>query len=114
MKLFDTRFPGLARAWMSNGLPTMSASQQWRSSLGALLGIGLCGLLLHAMPLHSHWLIAPVGASVVILFVQPHSPVALPRSVISSYFFATLVGLVSVSGVPDNVLAAAIGVAVTV
>jgi CBS domain-containing membrane protein len=114
MKLFDTRFVGLARAWVSNGLPTMSAAQQWRSSLGALLGIGLCGLLLHAMPLHSHWLIAPVGASVVILFVQPHSPVAQPRSVIISYFFATLVGLLCVSVIPDIVLAAAIGVAVTV
>ena len=114
MKFFVKRFSGLARTWVANGLPTMSASQRWRSSLGALLGIGLSGLLLHAMPLHSHWLIAPVGASVVILFVQPHSPVAQPRSVIVSYFFATLVGLLCVSVIPDIVLAAAIGVAVTV
>lgn len=114
MKFFAVRLSGLARAWVSNGLPVMSAAQQWRSSLGALLGVGLSGLLLHAMPLHSHWLIAPVGASVVILFVQPHSPVAQPRSVISSYFFATLVGLLCVSLIPDLVLAAAIGVAVTV
>ena len=114
MKFFDTRFSRLTRAWMSNGLPTMSAAQQWRSSLGALLGIGLCGLLLHAMPLHSHWLIAPIGASVVILFVQPHSPVAQPRSVALSYFFATLVGLLCVSVIPNLVVAAAIGVAATV
>ena len=114
MRFFATQFSGLARAWVSNGLPTMSAAQQWRSSLGALLGIGLSGLLLHAMPLHSHWLIAPIGASVVILFVQPHSPVAQPRSVIISYFFATLVGLLCVRVIPDIVLAAAIGVAVTV
>lgn len=114
MKVFATWFAGLARAWVSNGLPTMSAAQQWRSSLGALLGIGLSGLLLHAMPLHSHWLIAPIGASVVILFVQPHSPVAQPRSVIVSYLFATLVGLLSISVIPDIVVAAAIGVAVTV
>lgn len=114
MKLFFGRFSGLARAWVTNGLPTMSAAQQWRSTLGALLGVGACGLLLHAMPLHSHWLIAPVGASVVILFVQPHSPVAQPRSVIISYFFATLIGLLCVSVVPNIVLAAAIGVAVTV
>jgi len=108
------RFTSFAQAWVSNGLPTMSASEQWRSSLGVLLGIGLSGLLLHAMPLHSLWLIAPVGASVVILFVQPHSPLAQPRSVVSSYFFATLVGLLSVSLIPDMVVAAALGVAVTV
>lgn len=114
MKLFSGRFSGLARAWVTNSLPIMSAAQQWRSSLGALLGVGACGLLLHAMPLHSHWLIAPVGASVVILFVQPHSPVAQPRSVIISYLFATLIGLLCVSVIPNVVLAAAIGVAVTV
>jgi len=114
MKFFAAVFSGLARAWVSSGLPVMSAAQQWRSSLGALLGVGLCGFLLHAMPLHSHWLIAPVGASVVILFVQPHSPVAQPRSVISSYFFATLVGLLCVNMIPDLVLAAAVGVAAMV
>ena len=114
MKLLVTRFSSLARAWVSNGLPSMSAAEQWRSSLGALLGIALCGFSLHAMPLHSHWLVAPIGASVVILFVQPHSPVAQPRSVISSYFFAALVGLVCTHLIPNAVLAAAVGVAVTV
>lgn len=114
MTLWVTRFSGLARAWVANGLPAMSAAEQWRSSLGALLGILLCGFSLLAMPLHSDWLIAPIGASVVILFVQPHSPVAQPRSVISSYFFAALVGLVCSHLIPHVVLAAAVGVAVTV
>jgi hypothetical protein len=54
LKLLVIRFSGLARAWVSNNLPSMSAAEQWRSSFGALLGIGLCGVLLHAMPLHSH------------------------------------------------------------
>lgn len=92
----------------------MSAAEQWRSSFGVLLGIVLCGFSLLAMPLHSDWLIAPIGASVVILFVQPHSPVAQPRSVISSYFFAALVGLVCSHLIPNAVLAAAVGVAGTV
>lgn len=114
MTLWATRFSGLARAWVANGLPAMSAAEQWRSSLGALLGILLCGFSLLAMPLHSDWLIAPLGASMVILFVQPHSPVAQPRSVISSYFFAALVGWVCSHLIPHVVLAAAVGVAVTV
>ena len=114
MKPFATRFSSLARAWAPNGLPTMSAAQQWRSSVGALLGVGMCGLLLHAMPLHSNWLIAPVGASVVILYVQPHSPLAQPRSVIVSYFFATLIGLLCVTWIPNVVVAAAVGVGMTV
>lgn len=114
MKLLVIRFSGLARAWVSNNLPSMSAAEQWRSSFGALLGIGLCGVLLHAMPLHSHWLIAPIGASVVILFVQPHSPVAQPRSVISSYFLAVLVGLLCNHVISNVVLAAAVGVAAMV
>ena len=31
-----------------------------------------------SLPLDAHWLLAPVGASVVILFVQFHSPLAQP------------------------------------
>jgi CBS domain-containing membrane protein len=92
----------------------MSAAQQWLSSVGALLAIRLCGLLLHAMPLHSLWLIAPVGASVVILYVQPHSPIAQPRAVIVSYIFATLIGLFCVALIPNVVVAAAVAIGMTV
>ena len=57
---------------LSNTL-SLSSSERWKASLGALLCRAACGLLLRSLPLDAHWLLAPVGASVVILFVQFHS-----------------------------------------
>lgn len=91
--------------------PALSAAERRRSALGALLGVGLCGLVLHAMPVASHWLIAPVGASAVILFAISHSPLAQPWSVIGSYLLATAAGLASANAIPVPQIAAAVAVA---
>lgn len=94
--------------------PAMSPAERWRSFVGALLGMGICGLLLHAMPVGSHWLIAPVGASAVILFALPHSPLAQPWSVIGSYFLATAAALASATFIPIPQVAAAVAVAASI
>jgi CBS-domain-containing membrane protein len=54
-------------------------SKRWRASFGVLLGMGLCSLFLHALTPASHWMLVPVGATLVILYIQPHSPVAQPQ-----------------------------------
>ena len=94
--------------------PPLSGAERWRSSLGALLCVALCAVLLRAVPGASFWLLAPIGASIVILFVQPHSPLAQPWPVLGSYLIATAVGLGCAIWIPHAPLAAALSVGLTV
>ncbi|BEU96706.1 CBS domain-containing protein [Acidovorax sp. DW039] len=110
--------PSYLRNWLhsrvlSNTL-SLSAAERWKASLGALLCIAACGLLLRSLPLDAHWLLAPVGASVVILFVQFHSPLAQPWPVLGSYLVATLAGLACSHWVSQPALAAALAVALSI
>ena len=98
---------------LSNTL-SLSSSERWKASLGALLCLVACGLLLRSLPLDAHWLLAPVGASVVILFVQFHSPVAQPWPLLGSYLVATLVGLACSHWVAQPAWAAALAVALCI
>ena len=97
-----------------NNMLQLSPRERWRSSAGALLAVGLCGLILHALTPNTHWLIAPIGASIVILFVQSHSPLAQPWSVIGSYMVATVIGLLCAYWIAVPQIAAAVSVALTV
>lgn len=101
------------RAWLLADTPALSAGERGRAAVGALLGIGLCGLLLHALP-GPRWLIAPVGASAVILFALSHSPLAQPWSVVGAYLFATLAGLFSVHALPLAPMAAGVAVGASI
>lgn len=110
----SARVSAWIRQTLLTNILTLSAPERMRSTLGAFLGLGLCGFLLHAMPLHTHWLLAPIGASVVILFVQSHSPLAQPWSVIGSYLVSTVVGLACVQWIPIPQVAAALAVATSI
>ena len=82
--------------------------------LGALLGIGLAGLISGwAVGEHEHLplLVAPMGASAVLLFAVPASPLAQPWSIIGGNTISALVGIAVAHMVPDKALAAAIAVA---
>lgn len=94
--------------------PSLSLPERVRATLGALLAVAVCGGILHLVPLPAYWLVAPVGASVVILFTMSHSPLAQPWPVIGSYAVATLAGLVSLHFINEPVVAAAVSVALTV
>ncbi|ODN71312.1 HPP family protein [Methylobrevis pamukkalensis] len=88
--------------------PSVSHLASLKSGLGGLIGIGLSGGLagLTGLP----FLIAPFGASAVLVFGQPASPLAQPANVIGGYAVATLVTLVVLAFLPMGWLAAAIGV----
>lgn len=105
------RLLSLARRLLLADTPALSAAERRRSAWGALLGMALSALLLHAMPVGSHWLIAPVGGSAIILYALPHSPVAQPWPVVGSYLLATLAALTSSALIPYPQLAAAVAVA---
>lgn len=109
-----SRFQVFARALFSVDTPSLSRAERWRSTIGALLGVAFCAFALYVIPVSSHWLIAPVGASAVVLFTLPHSPLAQPWSIMGSYFFATIAALVSVALINQPQLAAAVAVATTI
>lgn len=94
--------------------PSVSRSERWRATLGALLSMSVCGWALHWVPLPLYWLIAPIGASAVILFALSHSPLAQPWPVVGSYTVATVAGLLAVRLIPDPIWAMAVAVALTI
>ena len=94
-----------APAWLRALLPppgTTGRKEQVRASLGALLALSLTGLVgVQAMGSAGAWLIAPMGASAVLLFCLPASPLAQPWSVIGGNTISALVGVACVkSGLP--------------
>ena len=80
---------------------------------GALLGIALTGLISGAaagndigLPL----LMAPLGASAVLLFAVPASPLAQPWSIVGGNTVSALVGVIAAMFIPQVAFAAAIAV----
>lgn len=57
--------------------PAVNRREQWRAAIGALLAIALTGTLsqwLTGQHAGSAWLVAPMGASAVLLFAMPAAP----------------------------------------
>ena len=84
-----------------------------RAGAGALLGLVFAGLLgrfigggdwLHPL------LVAPIGASAVLVFGVPASPLAQPRSVIGGNVVSALVGITAALLIPSPWVAAPVGV----
>jgi CBS domain-containing membrane protein len=57
------------------------------------------------------WLVAPLGASAVLVFAVPSSPLAQPWSVIGGNTLSALVGIACARWIPDPALAGSIAVA---
>ena len=90
-----------------------------RHALGTGLGIGCTAWVMHALavPLALQaWLVAPLGASAVLVFVLPASPLAQPWSVVAGSVLSALVAIACVHLAANAVLAAglAVGLAVLV
>ncbi len=67
----------------------------YKSALLAGLGAALCisGLALLGSIQNAIWLMAPFGATMVILFGLPASPLAQPRNILFGHLLTTAVGL---------------------
>lgn len=88
-----------------------------RSSLGALIGIALTAVITHlalgpssALP----FLLAPMGASAVLLFGVPASPLAQPWSLIGGNTLSALIGVTCSLCIADQVTAAALAIAFSI
>ena len=93
-------------------------SEMLRAGVGALVAIAAVGVLarlamdgaLSAVPL----LAPPIGASAVLVFAIPASPLAQPRAVIGGNVLSALLGVTCALLIPVPVLAAAVAVAVAI
>lgn len=92
--------------------PHATGMQSMKAGLGGLIGIGLIGLLaeLSNAPL----LIAPFGASCVLLFSVPNSPLSQPANVVGGHLLATALALILHMILPDSwwSVALAVGLAI--
>jgi CBS domain-containing membrane protein len=89
-----------------------------RSGLGALLGLLVAGVTARAImggaPLTSPLLVAPIGASAVLVFAVPASPLAQPHSVVLGNVLSALVGLAVIHVVHDPLISAPLAVSLAI
>jgi len=92
--------------------PSVSRLEQWRAAFGAMLAIVLTGLVSHwLVPQQSSvWLVAPMGASAVLLLALPSSPLTQPWAVIGGNTLSALVGLAVCQWLPQPTLAPGVAV----
>ena len=82
--------------------------------IGALVGVGLAGLIsgwAAGTTDHLPLLVAPLGASAVLLFAVPASPLAQPWSIIGGNTLSALTGIAIAHLIPDKAIAAGLAVA---
>ncbi|CAG2135850.1 HPP family protein [Cupriavidus numazuensis] len=106
------------RAWLRTFVPlpvSANRTERIKSCIGALLGLFLTEWISHqTLGGFNPWFVAPMGASAVLLFAVPSSPLAQPWSIIGGNLFAALVGVACARWIPDQGLAAATAVAVAI
>lgn len=83
-----------ARRYLIADAAPLSARERWISALAGLLGILLMQAILAVLPAGPgvSYLLAPLGASTVILFALPHSPLAQPWSLAGGLVLSAVVG----------------------
>jgi CBS domain-containing membrane protein len=88
--------------------------ETWRVTGGAAVGILFAAVfsrLLAGPGAAAAWLVAPLGASAVLVFALPASPLAQPWAVVAGNTLSALVGVACASLIPDPALAAGVAVA---
>lgn len=102
------------RAWQPARL-RVDAAEQARAAIGAGLGVLIAALLCRSLAQGSSpWLVAPLGASAVLVFAVPASPLAQPWSVLGGNTVSALVGVACAVLVPDPAWAAAVAVTLAI
>lgn len=106
--------------WIQRFIPhivTVGHVERLRACMGALLGLAAAGLLIHVLPGYHATLpllAAPMGASAVLIFAVPSSPLAQPWSIIGGNVVGASVGVTAAMLLPDPALAGAVSVALTI
>lgn len=85
--------------------------------LALIAGLGATGCISALALLSQHhpgalWLMAPFGATMVIMFALPNSPLAHPRNIIGGHLLTSLVGLCLFYGLGVSPLTLGLGVGI--
>jgi CBS domain-containing membrane protein len=72
---------------------TIDSRERWRIIVGVGVGLFFAASLSLALGAAHPWLVAPMGASAVILFALPSSPLAQPWAVVGGNTLSALVGI---------------------
>lgn len=94
----------------------LSLRERWSSALAGLLGMLLMQAVLAVVPAAPgiSYLLAPLGASAVILFALPHSPLAQPWSVGGGLFISAAIGFFCGLWIQPAFLAVAVALGVAI
>lgn len=82
------------------------------AGVGALIGLSFIGLI--AQSAHMMMIIAPFGATAVLLFSAPNSPFSHPLNVFGGYFISSVIGAVVLTYTDAQWLPIAIGLALVI
>ncbi len=104
-------------SWLALRLAGATWLDRIFAGLGALFGICVTGFITSkaaasAVPLP--WIVAPMGASSVLVFAVPSSPLAQPWSVVGGNVISALVAVGVAQMVPDPVLATGVAVGLAI
>lgn len=106
----------LVRLIIPEAIP-VSYRERLRSAIGALIGIlvtGVIGSLAVAETAALPALIAPMGASAVLLFAVPSSPLAQPWSILCGNIVSAFVGVSAALLIDDPVIAASLAISLAI
>ena len=97
---------------------TANRREQLRVVLGAVIGIALTAAVSHyfaaANPAAWPWIVAPMGASAVLVFAVPASPLAQPWAVVGGNTVSALVGVLVLQWMGPTDLAAGVAVGLAI
>jgi len=104
---------GSRPAYPAGVRPRYRPAELGRGAIGALIGILVAGGVARVLPGGSEalpYLVAPMGASAVLLFAVPASPLAQPWPLVGGNLVSTAIGLAAAWLFDDALVAAGVGV----
>jgi CBS domain-containing membrane protein len=106
------------RRWLATFVPasvSVSRREIALGCLGALLGV-FCAAWLSQRILagFNPWFIAPMGASAVLLFAVPASPLAQPWSIVGGNLVSALIGVTCATHIGDIAVAASVAASLSI
>lgn len=100
------------RRFIARHQPPSRPRHWFLAGCGGLLGIGVVGAL--TVYSGNPFLIAPFGASAVLLFSLPESPLSQPAHVVGGHMIGAIIGLIMHALFPGAWWAAALGVGIAI
>jgi len=92
--------------------PSASVVTVVKAGIGGTVAIAIVALLSDASGVM--WLMAPFGATCVLLFSVPASPLSQPANVVGGHFVSTLIGLIVLMSFPVTWWSMALGVGLAI